>query len=215
MKEQRLNLGYTTISDKLFVPLCQSVIESMTDNSHFPNVGDLLTELTTAFDDYFAAIPPKNIENEVNISAKNVKKEAAKKVMRAMGFYVQMIARDDLEMLISSGFSVAKSRGKVSKELPMPAIETLSTNGTPRQLIVKCKYAVAADLYDVRISTDDVNWNGIGNTNNRSKVKVDNVPADVILYVQVRMRNTEHTTPWSASTTTRIFDTAIAMPLAN
>jgi hypothetical protein len=178
-------------------------------------VGDLLTELTTAFNAYFASIPPRNLRNEVNTSAKDVKKDAVKKVMRAMGFYVQMIARDDLDKLKSSGFSVAKPKGSSSKEMPLPAIKSLTTNGTPRQLIVQCKASAAARLYDVRVSTDNINWEGLGNTDDKAKVKVDNLPVDVLLYVQVRTRNTEHTTPWSASLTTRIFDSAVALAMAN
>lgn len=215
MQEYRLNLGYKTITDKVFIPLCQGVIESMTNNAHFPKVGDLLTELTTAFNAYFAAIPPRNLRNEVNISAKDVKKEAVKSVMRAMGFYVQMIARDDLDKLKSTGFPIAKPKGSSSKEMPLPSIISLTTNGTPYQLIVQCKASVATRLYDVRVSTDNINWNGLGNTDDKAKVKVDNLPVDVLLYVQVRTRNTDHTTPWSASVTTRIFDSAVALAIAN
>ena len=215
MKEQRLNLGYTRIPDKDFVPLCQGVIENMTNNPHYPDVGDLLTELITTFNEYLAAIPPKNIRNQVNAIAKDVKKDATKSVMRAMGFYVQMIARDDLEKLKTTGYPVAKQKSKANKELPMPIILAFTTNGTPRQLIVECKAATAADLYDVRISTDNISWNGLGNTDTKAKVKVNDLPVDILLYVQVRMRNAEHTTPWSASATTRIFDTAVALPVPN
>jgi hypothetical protein len=214
MIEYRLKLGYIRISDKLFIPLCQSVIEGMANNPNYPNSGDLLVELTTAFNAYFAAIPPKHLENDVNRLEKEVKKDVVKSVMRTMGFHVQSIARDDLNKLMTTGFPVAKQKGSSSKEMPMPAIESMTTNGTPFQLIVKCKASAAARLYDVRISTDNANWIYNG-TNTSSKVKVDNLPVDVLLHVQVRTRNTDHETPWSAAVPTRIFDQAVAISMAN
>ena len=214
MIEYRLNLGYKTISDKLFIPICQSVIESMTDNPNYPNSVDLLAELTAAFNPYFEAIPPKHLQNDVNLLEKDDKKDVVKSVMRAMGFHVQCIARDNYTMLMTTGFSVAKQKGSSSKEMPMPAVELMTTNGTPFQLIVKCKASSASRLYDVRISTDNINWIYSG-TNTSSKVKVDNLPVDILLHVQVRTRNTDHETPWSASVPTRIFDYAVALSKAN
>lgn len=214
MIEYRLNLGYKTISDKLFIPICQSVIESMTDNPNYPNSVDMLAELTTTFNTYFEAIPPKHLQNDVNLLEKDDKKDVVKSVMRAMGFHVQCIARDNYTKLMTTGFSVAKQKGSSSKEMPMPAVELMTTNGTPFQLIVKCKASSAARLYDVRISTDNINWIYSG-TNTSSKVKVDNLPVDVLLHVQVRTRNTDHETPWSASVPTRIFDYAVALSKAN
>ena len=99
-----------------------------------------------------------------------------------------------------SAFPIAKLAGSTSKELPMPVILGLSTNGTAKQLIVKCKSATAARLYDVRVSTDQVTW-PYKNSDDKTKVMLDDLPVDAVLYVQARLRNSEHTTPWSASKT--------------
>jgi hypothetical protein len=214
MIEYYLNLGYKTISDKLFIPQCKSVIKSMTNNLNYPNSVGLLAELTVAFNAYFTAIPPKHLQNDVNLLESDDRKNIVKSVMRAMGFHVQCIARDNYTMLMTTGFSIAKRKGTSSKEMPMPAVEIMTTNGTPFQLIVKCKASAATRLYDVRISTDNTKWIYAG-TNTSSKVKVDNLPVDVLLHVQVRTRNTDHETPWSASVPTRIFDYAVALSKAN
>jgi hypothetical protein len=148
------------------------------------------------------------------VANKDSKREVVKAKMRRLGFYVQLIAQDDLEKLKSSGFPIAKLAGSTSKELPMPVILGLSTNGTAKQLIVKCKSATAARLYDVRASTDQVNW-PYKNSDDKTKVMLDDLPVDTVLYVQARLRNSEHTTPWSASVMTRVFDSAVALPTAN
>lgn len=213
-QEYNLKLSYKRVVDKSFVPLCQGVIQSMTDNPNFPDAADYLTDLVTVFDEYLSAIPSPQSRSQLSVANKDIKREFVKAKMRTLGFYVQLIALDDLEKLKSSGFPIAKQAGSTSKELPMPVILGMSTNGTPKQLIIKCKAASAARLYDVRASTDQVNWL-YKNSEDKTKVMLDDLPVDTVLYVQSRMRNTEHTTPWSASVMTRIFDSAIALPTAN
>ena len=212
-QEYNLKNSYKRVVDKTFVPLCEGVIQSMTDNANFPDVGNYLTDLVTAFNDYRAAIPTMQSRNQINAAIKVAKREIVKARMRTMSFYVQLIAQDDLEKLKSSGFPEAKHSGSTSKELPMPVILGLSTNGTVNQLIVKCKAAAAARLYDVRASTDQDNWL-YKNSDDKTKVLLDDLPVDTVLYVQSRLRNSDHTTPWSASVMTRIFDSAVALPTA-
>ena len=209
-QEYNLKLSYKRVADKSFVPLCQGVIQSMTDNVNFPDVGNYLSDLIPVFNEYLNAIPSPQSRSPLAVANKDSKREVVKSKMRTLGFYVQLIAQDDLEKLKSSGFPVAKLTGSTSKELPMPVILGLSTNGTLKQLIVKCKVATAARLYDVRASTDQVNWL-YKNSEDKSKVMLDDLPVDTMLYVQSRLRNSDHTTPWSATVMTRIFDSAIAL----
>lgn len=211
--EYNLRLGYKSVTDKTFVPLCQGVIQSLTDNPNFPDVGTLLAELSTAVDDYIVNIPAKPERNQINVAIKDAKREIVKSLMRKIGFYVQMVANDDLEKLKSSGFPPAKKPGTNPSNLPMPVILNMTTNGTPRQLMVQCQATAAAKLYDVRISYDQTNW--ITTTDSKSKVTVQDLTPEVVVYVQARMRNTNHTTPWSASLQTRVFDSAVALSTSN
>ena len=212
--EYNLKLGYKNVYDKTFAPLCQGVVANLTDNANFPNVGSVLTELTAAVEDYIAAIPTKLDKSPAKVTIKDEKRMKVKLLMRKAGFYVLLESDNDLTKLESSGFEMAKIYGSSTlPELPMPVLISMTTNGTPRQLIVKCKAAKAARLYDVRTSVDKVNWSTV--TNDSSKVIINNLTPEVIIYVQIRYRNTEHETPWSSTVETRIFDTAIAMQTAN
>ena len=212
--EYNLKLGYKSVYDKTFVPLCQGVIASLTDNVNFPNVGPILTELTAAVNDYIAAIPTKLDKSPAKTTIKEEKRTKVKLLMRKAGFHVMQESDNDLTKLESSGFELMKTYGSSTPlELPMPVLISMATNGTPRQLIVKCKATKAARLYDVRISTDKVTW--VTTTNTSSKVIVNDVTPEVTVYVQIRYRNTDHETPWSATVETRIFDSAIAMQIAN
>lgn len=213
-EEYSLKLGLKTISDKAVTILCHGVISGMTGNANFPDAGALLTELITAFEEFNNSIPGKAERNEINAAIKDAKKDVVKKKLRKLGFYVQMIAEDDIEKLKSSGYLVAKKKGTTSSsELPMPVILSLETNGTPRELTVKCKPSKAARLYDIRTSTDQINWTT--KTDTKSKVAVNDVPAEVVVFVQARMRNAHHTTPWSPISQTRIFDSVVAISMSN
>jgi hypothetical protein len=212
--EYNLKLSYKRVVDKSFVPLCQGIIQSMTANTNFPDVGNYLPELVTVFDEYLSAIPSPQSRNQINVANKDSKRKSVKTKLRTLGFYVQLIAQDNLEKLKSSGFPIAKQAGANSKELPMPVILGMNTNGTLKQLIVKCKSTSAARLYDVRASTDQVTW-PYKNSDDKTKVMLDDLPVDTVLYVQARYRNSDHTTPWSAKVMTRISDSPIALPTTN
>ncbi len=213
-QEYNLRLGYKKVYDKTFVPLCQGVVASLTDNPNFPNIAPILTELTTAVNEYLAAIPTKLDKSTAKITIKDNKRTIVKFWMRKAGFYVLLESDNILTKLESSGFEIMKvAGGSAPVELPMPVILSMSANGTPRQLIVRCKVAKAAKLYDVRTSIDKVNWTTT--TNYTSKVIVNNMTPEVTIYVQLRYRNADHETPWSATIETRIFDSAIALPIAN
>ena len=212
--EYNFKLGFKNVSDKTFVPLCQGVIASLKDNDNFPDVGALLSELETAFDEYNAAIPPRQDRSPARTAIRDAKREVVKILMRTVGFYCLMVARNDYEKLKTSGFTVAKpTHSSTPVEMPMPIILSTHSNGTPEQLIVKCQASKAVKLYDVRTSTDENNW--MVTTNDKSVVKINNLPTEVVLYVQLRYRHGDHATPWSAVTQTRIFNSAIALPLAN
>ena len=134
--------------------------------------------------------------------------------MRTVGFYCLMVARNDYEKLKLFGFPIAKQHSPAPPvEMPMPVILSMHSNGTPNQLIVKCQATKAARLYDVRTSTDQSTW--MTTTNDKATIKINGLPVETVLYVQLRYRHGDHTTPWSSSVQTRIFDMAIAMPTAN
>ena len=194
--------------------MCQGVIANLKDNANFPNIGAILTDLTKAVEEYVAAIPTKVDKSPAKVTIKDEKRVKVKFLMRKAGFHVLLESDNDKTKLESSGFELMKIHGSSTPpELPMPVLISMTTNGTPRQLIVKCKATKAARLYDVRTSTDKVNWSTT--TNSSSKVEINNLKPEVTIYVQVRYRNREHETPWSSTVETRIFDTAIAMQIAN
>lgn len=212
--EYNFKLGYKNISDKLFIPICQGVISSLKNNTDFPNVGDLLTELETAFTAYMNAIPAAQDKSPARTVIKDAKKETVKIMMRTVGFYCLSVARNDYEKLKLTGFPMAKfEQTSTPVEMPMPVIESTHSNGTPNQMIVKCKAAKAVKLYDVRVSTDKQNW--ATTTNDKSEVRINNLPTEVVIYVQARYRHGDHETPWSNITESRIINSAIAIPMAN
>jgi hypothetical protein len=212
--EYNLKLGYRRVADKTFVPLCQGVISSLKNNTNYPDIDPLIINLETVFTDYLVSIPAKQDLSPARSVIKDSKKEVVKLMMRTIGFHCLSVANNDLEKLKSTGFPTAKTGGSSTPvEMPMPVIRATNSNGIPNQLIVKCMPSRAVKLYDIRVSTDEQNWSTT--TNNNSEVKVNNLPTEVVLYVQLRYRHGDHTTPWSPITQTRIFNSSIAIPLAN
>ncbi len=212
--EYNLKLSYRSITDRLFVPLCQGVISSLTKNSHFPDVGALLAELKTAYNDYLAAIPAIQDRSPARTVIKDAKKDIVKNLMRTVGFHCLMVARNDYEKLSSTGFPMAKfSHSSTPITFPTPLIKSTYSNGTPNQLIVKCRASKAVKLYDIRTSVDQTNWTIT--TFNKSEGRINNLPTEVIIYLQLRYRNGDHETPWSSISQTRIINSSIAIPITN
>ena len=184
-------------SDPKFIDFCQGIILSMTKNVFFPDAADQLAIFVAIFDKYVASIPPRNLRNMANTAVKNENRVAANNALYIFSLYVEWKAAMDVAALQSSGFKLtakAQAKGLVGLVKGVSA----ATNGIEGMVIVKCDNDPNADIYEVRISRDGVNWEWFGAHRSRT-IKVMGLPRNEKLFIQMRLGNSHGNSPWSKS----------------
>ncbi len=195
------------LSDTQLIAHGNSVKEGMTGNAHFPTLVDLVEEHNERLDEFRNAIPHENSRNLINVEAKNQKRKALILVTESLGYAVMSVARNNRELLASSGFAL-NSITPERRVIPTSPenVEAFITS-QPQTIQVTCKADRNARIYKVRASTDRVNWQWT-NEGTRAKLLLHDVTAGVIVYVQMAAKNSLGESPWSNAT-------AVRLPLPN
>ena len=127
------------------------VITNLTKNAAFPDlpvpVADL-TKLQTGFSDAVQAA----LDGGVSLTAaKNAAREALLMALRKTAAYVQIVACQDLALLLTFGFT-ANSTNRAQTKLDVPSIVAVDNEGTTK-LSVRLQPVDNARAYQVRAST--------------------------------------------------------------
>lgn len=97
------------------------VIEKMENNPAFPNPPAALAELKKELPEYEAALVKARSRDKEWVSFKNDKKAIILALLEELAQYVSNICKDDLTMILSSGFDVTEEDGTT----PKPSVEQL------------------------------------------------------------------------------------------
>ncbi len=193
----RIKRSFMNYSDSKFIDFSQGIILSMTKNVFFPDAAKQLAMFVTTFDKFVASIPPRNLRNMANTAVKKENRIAANNALFIFSLYVEWKAAMDIAALQSTGFILtakAQAKGLVALVKNVSA----ATNGIEGMVIVKCDNDPNADIYEVRISRDEKNWEWFGAHRSRT-IKVMGLPRSEKLYMQMRIGNSHGYSPWSAS----------------
>lgn len=71
---KKLNLGFGKYSDSNLLVAGQAILVAMTGNTHFPTPSPTLATVTTAINDYSAALSAAKEGGKTNVATKNAKK---------------------------------------------------------------------------------------------------------------------------------------------
>jgi len=197
MMYTKLKRSFSNYSDAKFIDFANGVIQDCTDNPNFPDIGVYLADFKSAFDSFVESVPSRNLRNMVNTATKNELRVIANKKAILLTCYVELISEFNEAKLRSSGFETI-SKPQAKGILGLVKGMSLASNGISQMMIVQCEADPNATLYNVRVSTDEINWSWFGAHNSR-KVKVTNLPNGVKLFVQMRLENTHGHSPWSPS----------------
>ncbi len=209
----RLKRSFINYPDAKFIDFINGVIQGCTDNSGLPNIASPLANFKTSFDKYVASIPPRNLRNTVNTAIKNENRAEANLEGILLAAFVEYDSRLNEAIMKSSNFeTVDKPQAKGLVGLPKNV--SLASNGINQMMMVSCDTDPNATLYNVRVSTDEVNWQWFGANNSRT-VKVTDLPNNVKLFVQMRLENAHRYSPWSNSVTGVIGVPDVVMSIHN
>lgn len=115
---QKINLGFNRFTEAVLLVIAQAILAALTGNAFFPTTTPTLAELQTAIDAYTAALSASMDGGKASIAAKNARKQDLIELLVALGNYVMLTARGNVEMLASTGFPLTKERQ------PQPPLDT-------------------------------------------------------------------------------------------
>ncbi|MEP2777308.1 MAG: fibronectin type III domain-containing protein [Luteolibacter sp.] len=131
---QRVSFAFRRAPDAGMLAAAQGIIRAMKMNANFPNPPismDVLQGFAKEFRDAMAAAS----QGGTSLTAeKNKKREELYTKLQAVGWYVQMASKNDLAILLSSGFE-AISNNNTKRQLDQPAIKSIR-NGMARQSLI-------------------------------------------------------------------------------
>lgn len=107
MATNKVIYGFSQLSDDSFYALAQRVVESMTDNAHYPAPAPSLADVSAAVTEYGDALVLRGGGKETT-AAKNEKRRVLQKLLGELALYVQANCQDNLTILLSSGFEARK-----------------------------------------------------------------------------------------------------------
>ena len=156
----RVSLSFTSLPDGELTPAASRIIDSLTGNPSFPTppvTVDALKNLRDTYSDKLAAAKDGTKEDTL---AKDIAKDLLNNGLRQVAAYVQSVANQDLQMLLSSGFEAA-STNRAQIELPKPNILRVE-NPQSKQLALRLDPVPTARAYEVRVSYGANGWQAAG-----------------------------------------------------
>jgi len=122
------------------------VVESMTNNSHFDAPEPPLEEITTATNALITAIARTQNGSKTDTTIKQNCRTALELLLKREAEYVQSISGGSLAVILSSGFTPTKKRGKIG-ELTQATNLTIKPGGNRGSLLLSCDVVPHALYY--------------------------------------------------------------------
>jgi hypothetical protein len=143
----------------IFLQAGRDVVTAMTGNTNYTTPFPALADITTALDDLQAKITAAAGRDRMAMAARNAAWETAKSLMRQLANYVQAHCQNDLDILLSSGFTASKTPAPVGA-LEAPGnlrIRYLSPSGTV-ELRMAAVYGVRGGYAIQQAEGEDGPW---------------------------------------------------------
>ena len=197
MKIQKIKYSFLRLGDAEFIQFGEAIIDGLTNNPFFPDIGVALEPFSKAFKAYQESIPAPNDRSPARINEKNAKKDLAVEELVILSYLVAFHSKNDPVVLESSNFELVSPRQSKGIVGLVKNLE-LKTNGIEGMIIISCDKDENASLYNARVSLDGVDWKWMRSSNNRT-IKIPGLPIGQKLYVQMQLENVQGISPWSQS----------------
>ena len=148
MPQLRVNLGFAAASDTDLDDFSEGVLLKLYGHASYPAPPVTSVALTTAKNEFSAAVAAANLGGPAQTAIKNNKREALIVLLRDLARYVEDNHGNDLAVLLGSGF-FAVSTNRSSAPLPKPVIKKIR-RGLSGELLVGITAIPNARAYQVR-----------------------------------------------------------------
>ncbi len=158
----RVSLGFADLPDTDFSGFGRTVGTKLQGNPNFTTPVIAPTLVLTAVDELDVAIVAAAQGGTQLTAAKNGKRSVLTDMLRELAAYVQSVAKNDLTVILSSGFTVNKT-DRTRRPLPKPVITNID-NFASTQLMVSMPPLENARSYEFRTRVGDGDWKTVAIT---------------------------------------------------
>jgi len=162
MAKLRLNIRNLPIPEKL--ARSQQIVTALTGNPNFTTPQPPLSQITTAINEletaYNATLTARQ-EAKARTAAQNTKEEAHDRIMTQLAAYVESVAGDDQELIMSAGLDVRAPAASISSTPSAPPGLTATVGDRDGEIDLSWDTVRSARSYVVERSSDpptDSSW---------------------------------------------------------
>ena len=180
----KVSLGFANLPDADLDAFTENVIKCLTGNPNYTTPNPPLIAVTAALTEFTTALSAAADGGKQATAAKNEKRTTLLTVMRQLASYVQGTCKNDLSILLSSGFDAA-STNHSQTELDTPVLLGIN-NGNSTKLTLNVQPVPNAKAYEVRHSSTSNVWVPGGVFTQARKIVVENLTPGTMYTFQVR-----------------------------
>lgn len=177
-------MAFARMKDNRIGIFASSVVLGLTDNPYFPDLPVSLADLSAATKNYQTALANATLGGTVQTALKTQARDQLISILRDEAHYVQIIAKNNLPALLSSGFT-ATDRNTAQSPLVTPVIKQV-LNQSSGQLWLRVKRVPNARNYQVRIKVGEGDWVDAGIHPQARKIVLPGLTPGTIYTIQVR-----------------------------
>lgn len=202
---QKVNSGFTRISDENLLILAETVLTAIGENAYFPEPEPALEEVETALEDFTDKLAQaRRRGSPLDTAEKNASREILERVLSELAFYVNKIAQGQLPILLSSGFEVSKFRRSI---MPPERVRNLRAedghNSGQMHLSFDAQPGIRMYEYRYAVEKDDngeLIWNTkVTRTTSSRRNLVGNLDPGKTYHLSARAINSRGVGDWSES----------------
>ena len=204
MKRRRVKLGLYGLTVAEIIPFCQNIIDRMTGNVSYPTPNPDLADVQLAVTDLQKANVAAEDGGKTLTANVRFKKEEVFNKMRTLRDYVNEVGNGDEEILLSSGFPLAKLPTP-NDDYAVPGNVRTKTLAGKGSVGVRCNRVEGASNYQIRyrqvepITPGEENpWHNEDPLGPTSQ-EVHGLPSAVYHEFQMRATGSSKPSPWSGS----------------
>ena len=138
---------YRSLSDASLEAFARSVISNMTGNTYFPTPDPTVAALTTATDEFEAALAVATTGTSFNKVEKNEKKKALIQMLDDLTLYIMYTAKFNPMILSSTGFKISQTQPGPPQEPSKPQNLRVRLGDMPGQLHLEWDRAQGVKVY--------------------------------------------------------------------
>ena len=195
----RVSMKFAKLKGASIGTFAGSVILNLTNNPAFPNLPVSLAELSASTDSFWKAYSNAMGGGRIATALKNQARTKLVSQLRDTAHYVQIVAKDNLATLLSSGFTDI-DRNTAPAPLIKPLIRAV-INQHSTQLWLRVKRVPNARMYQVQLKAGDGEYIDAGNFRQARTIVLQNLIPGTVYTIQVRaLGGSTDQGPWSDPT---------------